>query len=142
MRALVTGASGFVAGWLIRHLRDSGDAVVGIDESIDIGDGDALRRAVTDAAPEAIYHLAAFTHVGRSWEQPREVFRVNAVGTLELLQAALACDRLSRQPSRPVTGGAAGCFALARQAAAAPRPRSLRWYMSAAAAAAPAQNPW
>src|SRR5579884_137866 len=96
MRALVTGASGFVAGWLIRHLRDSGDAVVGIDESIDIGDGDALRRAVTDAAPEAIYHLAAFTHVGRSWEQPREVFRVNAVGTLELLQAALACDRPPR----------------------------------------------
>src|SRR5579884_4543225 len=93
MRALVTGASGFVAGWLIRHLRDSGDAVVGIDESIDIGDGDALRRAVTDAAPEAIYHLAAFTHVGRSWEEPREVFRVNAVGTLELLLAARECPR-------------------------------------------------
>ena len=92
MRAVVTGGSGFVAGWLIRHLRECGDEVVALDESVDIGDGEALRQAVVAAEPEAIYHLAAFTHVGRSWEEPREVFRVNATGTLELLLAAGACS--------------------------------------------------
>jgi GDP-4-dehydro-6-deoxy-D-mannose reductase len=66
------------------------------DDSVDITDGAAIRRLVLDAAPEAVYHLAAFTHVGRSWEEPREVFRVNAAGTLELIQAALECDPLPR----------------------------------------------
>ena len=92
MRAFVTGGSGFVAGWLRRHLEESGDHVESVDESVEITDGDAMRKVLVAAAPDAVYHLAAFTHVGRSWEQPREVFRVNAVGTLELLQAALACS--------------------------------------------------
>ena len=96
MRALVTGGSGFVARWLRRHLQDAGDDISVADDSVDITDGPALRRLVLDAAPEAIYHLAAFTHVGRSWEEPREVFRVNAGGTLELIQAALECDPLPR----------------------------------------------
>jgi GDP-4-dehydro-6-deoxy-D-mannose reductase len=96
MRAFVTGASGFVAGWLLRHLQDCGDSVVTVDERTDIADGDALRKLMVEAAPDAVYHLAAFTHVGRSWEDPREVFRVNAVGTLEILQAAIACPRPPR----------------------------------------------
>ena len=96
MRALVTGASGFVAGWLIRHLESCGDEIVPVDESIDIGDGPALTAKVVESAPEVIYHLAAFAHVGHSWEQPRETFRVNAVGTLELLEAARACERPPR----------------------------------------------
>ena len=41
-------------------------------------------------APEVVYHLAALTHVGRSWHEPGETFRVNAVGTLNLLEAAQA----------------------------------------------------
>jgi GDP-4-dehydro-6-deoxy-D-mannose reductase len=35
--------------------------------------------------------LAAFTHVGQSWGEPQEVFRVNAGGTLNLLEAARRC---------------------------------------------------
>ena len=96
MKAFVTGGSGFVAGWLMRHLRESGDEVDSVDESIDIADGPAIRERVTAAAPDAIYHLAAFTHVGRSWEEPEEVFRVNAVGTLQILRAAQACDPVPR----------------------------------------------
>jgi GDP-4-dehydro-6-deoxy-D-mannose reductase len=96
MRAVVTGGSGFVAGWLRRHLEEAGDRIVVADDSTDITDGAAIRSLVLDAAPDAIYHLAAFTHVGKSWEEPREVFRVNAGGTLELIQAALECDPLPR----------------------------------------------
>lgn len=96
VRAFVTGGSGFVAGWLRRHLEERGDEVVAVDERIDIADGEAMREVMVDAAPDAVYHLAAFAHVGRSWDQPREVFRVNAVGTLELLQAARSCPRPPR----------------------------------------------
>ena len=96
MRALVTGASGFVAGWLMRHLDSCGDEIVPVDESIDIADGPALTAKFVESAPDVVYHLAAFSHVGQSWAEPRETFRVNAVGTLELLEAARACARPPR----------------------------------------------
>jgi len=35
-----------------------------------------------------VYHLAGFAHVGQSWDRPAEVFRVNAEGTLNVLEAA------------------------------------------------------
>ncbi len=91
MRAFVTGGQGFVGTWLQVHLRKSGDDVEVSDESLDIGDVEGLRRALVDAAPDAVYHLAAFTHVGQSWGEPYEVFRVNAAGTLNLLEAVRRC---------------------------------------------------
>jgi len=90
MRALITGGKGFVGQWLAAHLKDAGDDVVAIDVETDIADGPALRKAVADAAPEAIYHLAAMTHVGESWENPSQVLKVNVLGTAELLAAARA----------------------------------------------------
>ncbi|HWE67290.1 MAG TPA: GDP-mannose 4,6-dehydratase [Acidimicrobiales bacterium] len=90
MRALITGGKGFVGQWLATHLKDRGDEVVVIDVETDVADGAALRAVVTKAAPEAIYHLAAMTHVGESWENPSEVLRVNVLGTAELLAAARA----------------------------------------------------
>jgi GDP-4-dehydro-6-deoxy-D-mannose reductase len=90
MRALITGGKGFVGHWLAAHLKDAGDDVVVIDIETDISDGPALRKVVVDAAPEAIYHLAAMTHVGESWENPSQVLQVNVLGTAELLAAARA----------------------------------------------------
>ncbi len=88
MRALITGGKGFVGQWLAAHLKDCGDEVVIIDVETDVADGDALKKVFAEAAPEAIYHLAAMTHVGESWEKPTEVLRVNVLGTAELLAAA------------------------------------------------------
>jgi len=65
--------------------------VVAIDRDVDIGDQAAVHRAVSDSAPDAIYHLAALTHVGRSWDDPGANFAVNAGGTLHVLEAARAC---------------------------------------------------
>ena len=90
MRALITGGKGFVGHWLAAHLKDSGDEVVAMDIETDIANGPAVRKVVAEAAPEAIYHLAAMTHVGESWENPSEVLRVNVLGTAELLAAARA----------------------------------------------------
>jgi GDP-4-dehydro-6-deoxy-D-mannose reductase len=93
MRALITGGKGFVGQWLAAHLGDAGDEVVVIDIETDIADGPALHKVVTEAAPEVIYHLAAMTHVGESWEKPSEVLRVNVLGTAELLAAARTLER-------------------------------------------------
>lgn len=88
MRALITGGSGFVGKWLAEHLRASDDEVISIDKETDIADQAALDPVVAEAAPEAIYHLAALTHVGESWDDPSQVLRVNVLGTAALLAAA------------------------------------------------------
>lgn len=88
MRALITGGRGFVGNWLAAHLRDRGDDVVAIDLETDVADQAALDPVVAAAAPDAIYHLAARTHVGESWQQPAEVLRVNVLGTAAVLAAA------------------------------------------------------
>lgn len=86
----MTGGAGFVGHWLQDHLLDRGDDVIAPE--VDITDGASLRDAVTAAAPEAIYHLAALTNVGESWGAPQRTFEVNAVGTLNLLEAARLLD--------------------------------------------------
>jgi GDP-4-dehydro-6-deoxy-D-mannose reductase len=88
MRALITGGKGFVGHWLAAHLKDQGDEVVVIDIETDVSEAAAIRRVVADVTPDAIYHLAAMTHVGESWENPSQVLKVNVLGTAELLAAA------------------------------------------------------
>jgi GDP-4-dehydro-6-deoxy-D-mannose reductase len=90
MRALITGGKGFVGQWLAAHLKDQGDDVAVIDLETDVADGSAVRRVMDDVAPDALYHLAAMTHVGESWEDPSQVLRVNVLGTAEVLAAARA----------------------------------------------------
>ncbi|MGO8872776.1 MAG: GDP-mannose 4,6-dehydratase [Acidimicrobiales bacterium] len=91
MRSLITGGRGFVGHWLADHLREAGDEVVVIDQEVDVTNPTALLAAVTDAAPDAIYHLAALSHVGRSWDEPLRVLEVNVIGTAALLAAAREC---------------------------------------------------
>jgi GDP-4-dehydro-6-deoxy-D-mannose reductase len=91
VRALVTGANGFVGSWLTAYLREQGDEVLGIDREVNITDGAAVRDAFVAAAPDAVYHLAARANVGDSWVDPEDVLQVNAVGTLHVLEAARAC---------------------------------------------------
>lgn len=96
MRAFVTGAGGFVGHWLARHLSAQGDEVVETDSETDVTDLVAVREVMTDANPDAVYHLAALTHVGRSYDEPAEVLRVNAQGTLSVLLAARECKSRPR----------------------------------------------
>jgi GDP-4-dehydro-6-deoxy-D-mannose reductase len=91
VRSLITGGRGFVGTWLAEHLSERGDEVVRIDQEVEITDPDALLAAVRAAAPDAIYHLAALTHVGQSWDEPLRVLEVNVIGTAALLAAAREC---------------------------------------------------
>jgi GDP-4-dehydro-6-deoxy-D-mannose reductase len=88
MRALITGADGFVGRHLSDHLRSCGDEVVGVDRNCDVTDLDSVMRIMDESRPRMIYHLAALTHVGESWKQPKEFTRVNVLGTRNVLDAA------------------------------------------------------
>jgi GDP-4-dehydro-6-deoxy-D-mannose reductase len=111
VRAYVTGASGFVGRWLTAHLTASGDAVLGTDREIDVTEPDAVTESVGESAPEVVYHLAAMAHVGRSWNEPAATFRVNALGSLNVLEAAARCQpapRVILVSSAEVYGPSAG----------------------------------
>ena len=96
MRALVTGATGFVGPHLIAHLRDQGDEVVlpgdatGTNGSFDITDRAAVHDVFDAQRPEVVYHLAAWSDVGASWRDPIACLRVNVEGTANILDAARA----------------------------------------------------
>ena len=98
MRVLITGASGFAGDWLARACLDAGDEVVGVSRSgtapegargiaLDIGERAALTSLIAESTPEVIYHLAALSHVGRSWQDPAATLDTNATGAVSVLEA-------------------------------------------------------
>ncbi len=97
MRVLITGASGFVGGWLAQLCVQAGDEVIGVSRSgetpagtglaLDLTDAAAVAQTLGDVQPEVIYHLAALSHVGRSWAQPGLTMAANVGGAVALLEA-------------------------------------------------------
>lgn len=92
MKALITGAAGFVGRHLTNHLESHGDEVVGVDRERgpDLLDADGWKVLLDDLRPDAVYHLGGFSDVGGSWNTPNETFRVNAEGTLNVLQGCVS----------------------------------------------------
>jgi len=88
VRAIITGGKGFVGQHLRDHLVSHGDEVTILDVETDITNAESVGSAIAAAKPEAIYHLAALSHVGESWEDPSRVLAVNVVGTANVLAGA------------------------------------------------------
>lgn len=98
MRALVTGASGFVGRWLTKRLVERADEVVGVSSenaiiegaeslNLDLLDTPSLNALAGRWAPDIVVHLAGLASVGRSWSNPADYFKVNVLGTENLLRA-------------------------------------------------------
>ncbi len=93
-RALITGADGFVGPHLADHLREAGDDPVGTDLATgpNLLDAQGWIDLVGTIKPKVIYHLAGWSDVGSSWKSPNMTQRVNAEGTLNVLEAARLGD--------------------------------------------------
>lgn len=89
MKAFVTGASGFVGGHLLSHLRDCGDDVVapGIDK-LDIRDAESVRQCLAGWNPQVIYHLAGIAFVPDCEDDFDLALNVNVSGTENVLKIA------------------------------------------------------
>jgi GDP-4-dehydro-6-deoxy-D-mannose reductase len=99
MRALITGASGFAGAWLCRECAAGGDEVVALSRrgtvpagcgrgvAVDLCDAAAVDEAIGAAAPEVVYHLAALSSVGRSWQSPARTLGENVGAAVNLLEA-------------------------------------------------------
>jgi len=96
-RTLITGASGFVGGWLARECADAGQQVLGISRrgvspagdgvAVDLLDAEAVGAAVADFRPDVVHHLAALASTGRSWEDPIRCVGENQAMTWNLFDA-------------------------------------------------------
>lgn len=104
MRALVTGAAGFIGSHLAARLVSEGHDVVGLDDlsdgaaenldrapgmwfvRADLRDADAVRTAASGV--EVVFHQEAKRSVPRSPREPELFTDVNVLGTLHVLLAA------------------------------------------------------
>ncbi|MEO0865519.1 MAG: NAD-dependent epimerase/dehydratase family protein, partial [Pseudomonadota bacterium] len=106
---LVTGGAGYIGSHACKALRDAGfvpvtydNLVTGWEEAVKFGpfaSGDLMDRARLDAVfaeyqPVAVMHFAALSQVGESMKKPGLYYRNNVLGSLTLIEAAVAAGCL------------------------------------------------
>ena len=122
-RVLVTGGSGFIGSHLVnRLLADGADVAVTVRygnvmknerlrhcwDRIKVLEADLRNRGalaeVKSFAPQTVFHLAAYNHVGQSFTQVEECFDVNAKGTANLLDTLDGVERFIYMSTSEVYG--------------------------------------
>jgi GDP-4-dehydro-6-deoxy-D-mannose reductase len=100
MKVLITGATGFIGGFLARYCLQSGSSVLGLGvedpkeewpaiaafESCDVRDQAKLLKLISAFCPDRIFHLAAQSFPTVSLEKPFETMSINAGGTINLFE--------------------------------------------------------
>ncbi|MEL6921899.1 MAG: NAD-dependent epimerase/dehydratase family protein, partial [Pseudomonadota bacterium] len=102
---LVTGGAGYIGSHACKALRDAGYSPLTFDnfatgwrDAVKFGpieEGDLLDRARLDEIferhqPSAVMHFAALSQVGESMKEPGKYWRNNVLGSLNLIEAAVA----------------------------------------------------
>jgi len=122
MKILVTGGAGYIGSVVTQQLLAAGHEVAiydslvkGYRAAVPQGarfiQGDVLDRAALDAALgaesyDAVLHFAAFIEAGESMQKPGRFFRNNVLGSMTLIEAAVA-----RGVPRFVFSSSAGVYA-------------------------------
>ena len=112
-RVLITGASGFTGRYVIERLQADGYEVVTLGShagpsgtaSVDLLDRAALQAALEALQPAYVIHLAAISFVAHG--DADEIYRVNIVGTRNLLEALAG---LPTPPAHVLLASSAGEF--------------------------------
>ena len=112
-RVFITGHTGFKGSWLTKILINHGANVRGfslepqedvslfnilqLEKKVDHINGDIrnqkiLEEAMKDFSPEIVFHLAAQAFVRYSYEDPKETYETNVIGSLNLLNAVKECS--------------------------------------------------
>lgn len=91
MRILITGAGGGL-GQDLGKVFDDGtgryEVIAATRHELDLGDRDSILGAITTAEPDAVIHAGAWTAVDACESDPDLAFRINALGTRHVQQAA------------------------------------------------------
>ncbi len=109
MKSFITGIAGQTASYLSEYLLEQGHEVFGmirrnstpehqesrishLEDKIttfygDMTDASSLEKILKEVKPDMIFNLAAQSHVRISFDIPVYTFQVNALGTLNLLEA-------------------------------------------------------
>lgn len=103
MKVMITGAAGFIGGFLARHAMEAGCSVLGFDiadvgaswcgadfEKCDVRDGARLAGLIATFRPERIFHLAAQSYPTVSHTKPLETMDINGGGTVNLFEGVRA----------------------------------------------------
>ena len=112
-RVFLTGHTGFKGAWLAEWLLRLGSdvtgyaleaptepslfQVLGLERRLhhivaDVRDRDRLAAEMAAARPSVVFHLAAQAIVRAAYARPHETFETNVMGTVNVLEAARACD--------------------------------------------------
>ncbi len=88
-KVLVTGANGRLGSELAAALRARGADVKGVGRAdFDLGGREGVLEAVKGHSPVVIFHTAALTSVDDCEEDPDLAYRINALGTRNVCEAA------------------------------------------------------
>jgi GDP-4-dehydro-6-deoxy-D-mannose reductase len=100
VKALVTGADGFVGRWLTARLRELGHSVVeATGSSFNLRDAESV-RSVAAQDVDWVVHLAGVSSVSASIADPVGTWEVNALGTTRLVEAV--AERRAAKGTDPV----------------------------------------
>lgn len=93
MKVFVTGVKGQLGYDVVNELEKRGHTAIGVDiEDLDIIDAAAVDKMITETAPEAVIHCAAWTAVDAAEDNEEKCRQVNVNGTENI---AKVCKKLN-----------------------------------------------